>query len=141
MRAPRLALAVAACLACSLPVAMAVTAPPAYAQTATGNFGRITAYNRPTIRLYDANGRALDQIPRNNMPANATIVDMRSGGGLGIIMDGEVVYLRGIDVEFELNQAGSARCAPASSSTRAEGQISTGTYAGGGSSTDCRLGG
>lgn len=139
MLAPRIALAFAACLACTLPAAMA--ASPVVAQTATGNYGRITAYNRPTIRLYDANGRTLDQMSRGDMPANATIVDMRSGGGLGIIMDGEVVYVRGIDVDFELNQAGSARCTPAGSSTRAEGQISTGTYAGGGSSTDCRLGG
>ena len=123
-------------------VALAVCGPlEAFAQTATGNLGRITAYNRTQIRLFDANGRSVDTVSRGDLPANATIVDIRPGGGLGIIIDGDVVYVRGIDVEFDLNDAGTARCAPASSSTRAEGQISTGTYAGGGSSTDCRLGG
>lgn len=117
-----------------------VVAGPIEAMAQTGDFGRITAYNRPQIRLFDANGRAVDTVPRGDLPANATIVDIRPGGGLGIRVGGEVVYVRGIDVEFDLNDAGSARCAPASSSTRAEGQISTGTYAGGGASTDCRLG-
>ena len=134
MRAPRLLLLAFAILAMGLPI-------QATAQTATGNFGRITAYNRPQIRLFDADGRALERVDRGDLPDNATIVDIRPGGGLGILIDGSVVYIRGIDVEFELNAAGTARCAPTSGSARAEGQISTGTYAGGGSSTDCRLGG
>lgn len=117
-----------------------VVAGPIEAAAQTGNFGRITAYNRSQIRLFDANGRSIETVRRGDLPANATIVDIRPGGGLGIVLDGDVVYVRGIDVEFDLNEAGSARCAPASSSTRAEGQISTGTYAGGGASTDCRLG-
>lgn len=133
MHAHKLVLAALAALTLSLPLDVMAQG--------TGNYGRITAYNRPQIRLYDADGRAAGRMERGDLPANATIVDIRPGGGLGIILDGEVFYIRGIDVEFELNAAGSARCSPASSSTRAEGQISTGTYAGGGSSTDCRLGG
>lgn len=132
MRVPNLLLAAVAALCLCTPLEAAAQ---------TGNFGRITAYNRPQIRLFDANGRAVETVPRGDLPANATIVDIRPGGGLGIQLDGTVVYVRGIDVEFDLNEAGSARCTPASSSTRAEGQISTGTYAGGGASTDCRLGG
>lgn len=133
MRAPDLMLAALAALVIAGPL-------PAVAQTATGNYGRITAYNRAQIRVFDAEGRALERMDRGDLPANAVIVDIRPGGGLGILVDGSVVYVRGIDVEFDLNEAGAARCAPASGAGRAEGQISTGTYAGGGASTDCRLG-
>jgi hypothetical protein len=115
---------------------------PAQAQPQTGNYGRIVSYNRPTIRLYDADGRLQETVPRDEMSRNITIVDIRSGGGLGIIFENRVLYVRGIDVEFELNNSGVAACNSAGAAQqRAEGAMSTGTYAGGGSSRDCRVGG
>ncbi|HRH20299.1 MAG TPA: hypothetical protein PLE81_06620 [Brevundimonas sp.] len=111
-------------------------------QAQTGNYGRIVSYNRPSIRLYDANGRLQETVPRNQMSRDITIVDIRSGGGLGIIFENRLLYVRGIDVQFELNNSGVAACNAASGAQqRAEGAMSTGTYAGGGSSRDCRVGG
>ena len=131
------------CLIAAVGAVLLASSPaPIEAQTQTGNYGRIVSYNRPAIRLYDANGRLQETVRREEMTPNITIVDIRSGGGLGVIFEGRVLYVRGIDVEFELNSSGTARCNSAGGGQqRAEGAMSTGTYAGGGSSRDCRVGG
>lgn len=125
----------------SLLLAAVLVAAPLAAAAQDGNFGRVTRYNREQVRLFNADGTSAGRADRDDLPANATIVDIRPGGGLGIQHGGRVVYVRGIDVEFQLNEAGSARCASAGGGQRADGDLSTGTYAGGGSSQDCRIGG
>ena len=122
--------------------ALVAVSVPAVVQAQDTVLGRITAYNRPELRAFDADGRPLsERIRSSSLPANAPIVALRPGGGVGIRHGGQIVYLRGIDVEFELNDAGTAQCLAAGGATRESGAISTGTYAGGGSSRDCRLGG
>ncbi|WP_296817751.1 hypothetical protein [Brevundimonas sp.] len=119
-----------------------LAATPAFVQAQDTVLGRVTAYNRAELRAFDSDGRPLGQpIRSRDLPANAPIVALRPGGGVGIRHGGQIIFLRGIDVEFQLNESGSAQCLAASGATRESGAISTGTYAGGGSSRDCRLGG
>ncbi len=122
--------------------ALLADSTPAVVQAQDTVLGRVTAYNRAELRGFDAEGQALpERLRSRDLPANAPIVALRPGGGVGIRHGGQIIYLRGIDVEFELNDAGSAQCLAAGGATRESGAISTGTYAGGGSSRDCRLGG
>jgi len=110
--------------------------------TQAQTLGRITAYHADPLRTYDADGgRISAATPRSNFPATPTpIVAVRPGGRIGVTDNtGQVVFLRGIDVDFELNDAGRAltECRPVGSSNRASGAVVVGTRAGGGSSTDC----
>lgn len=115
---------------------------PALAQT----LGVVRAYNAETLRTYRADGSRLSPAtPRSDLPPLPTpIVDIQPGGRIGISTGGsEPIYLRGLDIDFELNEAGRelSSCRPVTASNRAAGSVAVGTRAGGGSSTDCIAGG
>jgi hypothetical protein len=121
-----------------------LAATPAGTQAQT--FGRVTAYNADSLRTYNADGgRRSPGTPASQLPnPPIAIVDIQPGGRIGIVNRGnERIYVRGMDVEFELNDAGRelAGCRPVVSNNRAAGTVVAGTRAGGGSSTDCIAGG
>lgn len=118
----------------------ALLAVPAVVQ-AQEALGVITAYKRDSLRAFDAEGRPLPAPVRaSDLPANAPIVATLPGGGLGVRHNGQVIYLRGIDVDFQLTGGDAERCLATTSAARPDGALSTGTHAGGGTSRDCRVG-
>lgn len=104
--------------------------------------GQVTAYNDATLRTYNPDGgRRSTATPISELATTPTaIVDIQSGGRIGINdRNGQRVFVRGMDVDFELNDLGRARagCQPVTSANRAAGAVVAGQRAGGGSSTDC----
>lgn len=109
------------------------------------NYGQVTRYNADTFRTYGQDGGRLSiATPVSDLPGlPATIRDVQPNGRLGILAaDGQLIFVRGMDVEFTLNAAGQERivCRPTTSNNRAAGAIITGQRAGGGSSADCLVG-
>lgn len=107
--------------------------------------GQVTAYNDTTLRTYNPDGgRRSSATPVSELISPPTaIVDIQSGGRIGIIdRNGQRVFVRGMDVDFELNDLGRARagCQPVASANRPAGAVVAGQRAGGGSSTDCAAG-
>lgn len=117
---------------------LASTPIAALAQT----LGQVTAYNDATLRTYNPDGgRRSATTPISDLAAPPTaIVDIQSGGRIGIVdRNGQRVFVRGMDVDFTLNELGRARagCQPVASANRPAGAVVAGQRAGGGSSTDC----
>lgn len=108
------------------------------------NYGRVTAYNAETLRTYNQDGSRRDAaMPRADLPQTPTTIVAVQSGRVGVRgRDNSTIFLRGLDIDFELNDAGRAQtaCRPVASANRAGGAVVAGTRAGGGSSTDCSTG-
>lgn len=121
--------------ACALAVALCL-AGVAVAQDA---IGRVIRYRVAEVRLYDETGRPTgERRAASQLPAGADILEARSGGLIAIRTAAGPVYLRGIDVEFQLNNAVGEVCRPVVVPGRGAGTVTAGTNAGGGSSRDCQ---
>jgi len=119
-------------------IALIALAGPAFAQIP---LGAITAYKPEMLRVYSQTGVRLDgQRSRADLPPlPTTIVAIGDGGQLGVRSGNTNIFLRGMDVDFTLNEAGRARigCSQVSAGVRPQGAVVPGPRAGGGSSDDC----
>ena len=71
--------------------------------TAREDLGTVTAYARPTLRIFDENGAPAGTIEAKALPKPPVkVARLGKGGSIGIEMQGgRIVYLRGLDVTME----------------------------------------
>lgn len=101
-------------LASALAAAIGVGAIAVYA-VAQEDLGTVTAYARPTLRIFDENGNPAGVIEAKALPKPPVkIARMGKGGSVGVqLADKRIVYLRGLDVTLaatrvcEANQKGT----------------------------------
>ena len=104
--------------------------------------GRVVRYKVAEVRTYSTDGRPTgERVAASQLPAGAEIVEARSSGLIGIRTPRGVVYLRGIDLDFQLHNAPAEVCRPVAVAGRSSGSVVAGTTAGGGSSRDCQRAG
>ena len=101
--------------------------------------GRVIRYKVAEVRTYPADGRPTGaRVSASQLPAGAEIIEARQSGLIGIRTPGGPVYLRGIDLDFQLDNAPTEVCRPVVVAGRSGGTVVAGTTAGGGSSRDCQ---
>jgi len=91
---------------------LSVAAVVAFAQE---DLGTVTAYARPTLRVFDENGNPAGTMEAKALPKPPVkIAKLGKGGSVGIqLADKRIVYLRGLDVTLaatrtcEANQKGT----------------------------------
>lgn len=117
-------------------ILMLATLLPSSVATAQDN--QINAFNRNgEIRIFDDSGQALGVISTTELVERLPIplVSISRGRLFGFVHDGRVVYVRGLDIDYDLepvSNLGGAIIGGLLGSNRDLGRISAGTTAGGG---------
>lgn len=96
-----------------------VLAGAAFTALAQADLGTVTAYARPTLRVFDEAGNPAGTMEAKALPKPPVkIAKMGKGGSVGIqLADKRIVYLRGLDVTL----AATRVCEANQKSTRTAG--------------------
>jgi hypothetical protein len=97
--------------------------------------GAVTKILRPQVHVFDAHGQPAGTLDASSVKTPAPIVQMGTGGSVGISHDGKVVFLRGLDVE---TTGVTAACKPVQTAARAQGSAYAATNMGLGGAADCK---
>jgi hypothetical protein len=99
--------------------------------------GSVTKVLRPEVRTFDAKGQPLGQIAAADIKTPAPIVGYGVGHSIGVNVKGQVVYVRGLDVETD---AAKGDCKPVQTAARASGAAYAASNMGLGGPADCKPG-
>ncbi|MFC0634862.1 hypothetical protein [Brevundimonas balnearis] len=109
----------------------------------TDPIGQVTQYKpRDEVRVFTREGRSAGRLPVGELPRlPAPVVEARPSGLIGVQTQGdEVIYIRGIDLEFRLEGQAQVVCNTVAPQRRAGDTVVAGVTAGAGTSRDCRPG-
>ena len=99
--------------------------------------GEVTGYVGGQIRTFTVDGQPTgERMSTANLPRGRVLVRAPNNGPFGIVTPTGVIYVRGIDVSYRLDNRGV--CEPISSNGSSRGAIAA-TAAGAGTVHDCRV--
>ncbi len=106
---------------------------PAVASAA--NLGSVTKVLRVQVNTFNAKGEPQGQVKASDIKTPTPIVGYGVGHSIGVTLKGQVVYLRGLDVQTD---AAKGACAPVQSTARAAGTTYAASNMGLGGPADCK---
>jgi hypothetical protein len=97
--------------------------------------GSVTKVLRPQVHTFDDKGQPTGVLQAADLKVPAPIVAKGVGGSVGVNHAGQVVFLRGLDVQTE---GVNAVCTPVQATARAAGSAYAATNMGLGGAADCK---
>jgi hypothetical protein len=99
------------------------------------NLGSVTKVLRPQVNTFDAKGQPLTPVKAVDIKTPTPIVSYGVGHSIGITLKGQVVYLRGLDVQTD---SAKGNCAPVQAAARPAGSAYAASNMGLGGAADCK---